>query len=190
MQSEDLTSIDRGQLPQTDWDLVRRSQLGDQRSFHELVDRHARMLYGLAVSLVGNTADAEDVVQETLAGAYRGLRNFRAQASAKTWLAKILVRQAAMHYRSRKRRREDGSAQLESASPGEPASGRSDLRMDLKQAILALSPEHREVIVLRELSGMSYDEIADALELPRGTVESRLFRARRALQELLKDYLC
>jgi RNA polymerase sigma-70 factor (ECF subfamily) len=75
------------------------------------------------------------------------------------------------------------------ASAGGSASGNSDLRIDLAQAISALGMEHREVIVLRELQGMSYDQIAAVLAVPKGTVESRLFRARKELQALLKEYL-
>lgn len=182
--------MENNQLPENDWELVKRARLGDQQAFHELVDRHAQALYGLAVSLVGNRADAEDVVQETIAGAFRGLRTFRGQASVKTWLAQILVRQAARHYRTERRHRAARLDRFDLAKPGASSGERQDdLRMDLRSAVLALSPEHREVIALRELQGMAYDEIAEALGVPRGTVESRLFRARRELQELLKAYL-
>ena len=154
------------------------------------MDRHASYLYGLAVSLVGNTADAEDAMQETLTGAFRGLRAFREQASVKTWLTRILFRQAARHFR---RGMFPGAGFLRLDAALEPAvvptTSRTDIRMDVQAAILALRPEHRQVIVLREMKGFSYEEIAQALDIPHGTVESRLFRARRELQQLLKDYL-
>jgi RNA polymerase sigma-70 factor (ECF subfamily) len=147
------------------------------------------LLYGLALRLLGNAADTEDVLQETFAGAFRGLRGFREQSSVKTWLTQILFRQASKLYRSEQRRRRiTFDAQSAGRTPPAPQ-GRADARMDLAEAILALRPEHREVIVLRELQALSYDEIAAILGVPRGTVESRLFRARRELQELLKDYL-
>ena len=182
--------MENGQLPPTDRDLVRRARCGDHGAFHELVDRHARGLYGLAVSLVGNPADAEDVLQETFAGAFRGLRSFRGQSSVKTWLSQILVRQAAKHYRTQRRHGAGGLDERAAARPVvASAQQRADLRMDLSGAILALGPEQREVILLRELQGMSYEQIATVLGVPMGTVESRLFRARRHLQDLLKEYL-
>lgn len=181
------SSLENGQVSATDWEFMRRARRGEPAAFHELVDRHAGPLYGLAFRLLGNAADAEDVVQETLAGAFRGLRSFGERSSVKTWLTQILVRQVAKHRRSQPRFKAatlDGTQADRSAAS---AQGRADLRMDLSAAILALSPEHRQVIVLRELQGTSYDEMAEILGVPRGTVESRLFRARRQLQEFLRD---
>jgi RNA polymerase sigma-70 factor (ECF subfamily) len=85
-----------------DLNLVRRAVQGDSRAFHELVDRHAQSLYRLAVSLSGNSADAEDLVQECLAGAYKGLARFEGRSSVKTWLTRILVTQVARWRRSRR----------------------------------------------------------------------------------------
>ena len=180
--------MENGLLPPTDLELVQRARHGDLDAFHDLVDRHAGYLCGLAASLVGNAADAEDAVQETLAGAFRGLRGFREQAAVKTWLTGILVRQAAMHFR---RGRFRGWRRLDAAPEPTvaPAAHKADVGMDVRAAILALRPEHREVIVLREMQGFSYEEIAQALGVPPGTVESRLFRARKELQGLLRDYL-
>jgi RNA polymerase sigma-70 factor, ECF subfamily len=181
--------MDNGLSPSTDWELLQRARQGDVQSFHELVDRHAGSLYGLAVSLLGQAADAEDVLQETLVGAFRGLHGFRQEASVKTWLMRILVRQAARHRRSRERWPDGNLAGADgSGSPGASAQERSDIRMDFTRALAAVSPEHREVIVLRELQGLSYDQIAEVLDVPPGTVESRLHRARRQLQTHLKEY--
>jgi RNA polymerase sigma-70 factor (ECF subfamily) len=154
------------------------------------VDRHASFLFAVAVSLCGNAADAEDLVQETFSGAFRGLRAFEGRSSAKTWLTRILVRQAARHWRTGSRRRAT-TLPLEAASQeaGALPHAAADARMDIMTALADLSPEHRDAIVLRELQGLSYDEMADVLDVPRGTVESRLFRARAALKERLKDYL-
>ncbi len=175
--------------PTTDAELARKALRGDSGAFHRLVDRHLGALYGLAAALVGPDA-AEDVVQETLAGAYRGLRAFRHEASVKTWLTQILVRQAAAHRRGRLRHRVlPLEGQDEPAVRGTSPQDRADMRMDIDAALRQLSDEHREVIVLRELQGMSYDEIAAVLKVPQGTVESRLHRARRELQEILKDQL-
>jgi RNA polymerase sigma-70 factor (ECF subfamily) len=151
-----------------------------------LLDRHSDRLFRLAYSLVGNSADAHDVVQETWAGAYRGLGGFEGRASVATWLTRILVLQAAKWRRDHKRRfeplgsggvsREGGAAEVER-------------RMDVRAALEQLTAEHREVLVLREYEQMSYEEMAEALGVPRGTVESRLHRARAELKEKLKAYL-
>ena len=175
-----------GQPPQTDSELVSQARRGSPAAFHQLVDRYGAALFGLACRLVGNEADAQDVMQEMLTGAFRGLSAFRHQSSVKTWLTQILVRQAARHHRDAARYR----LKLHDQAPPARLSDqkRADVRMDLDEAIAALSHEHREVIVLRELQGLSYDEIAAVLNLPPGTVESRLFRARRELRDLLKAY--
>ena len=165
---------------------------GDASAFHALVDRHAARLFAMAACFVGNATDAEDIVQETFAGAFRGLRAFEGRSSVRTWLTSILLRQTAMH-RRRTTRRDARLVRLETAA--EPVAAvpsptqAADTRIDVMDAIQLLSPQHRDVIILRELQGLSYDEMAEALGVPRGTVESRLFRARRHLQERLKGYL-
>ena len=184
-------ATEHGDVRPTDFELVRLAQKGDAAAFHGLVDRYARFLYSLALSLTSSAADAEDLVQETLAGAFRGLGSFEGRSSLKTWLARILVRQNARRHRSRAAR--PATVSLEAAAEAEaPATGSqaaTEARLDIMAAIRALGPEHREVVVLREIEGLSYDEMAEVLDVPRGTVESRLFRARRQLQERLKEYL-
>jgi len=185
---EGETRAEKGFLSPTDLELVRDARNGDMEAFHRLVDRHANYLYGLALSLLDGPADAEDAVQETLKGAFGGLRGFREESSVKTWLTRILIRQVAY---ARKRRRWLRLFRPLEASP-EPirAAGteQSNVRLDVRAAVLALRQEYREVITLRELEGFSYQEIAQALGIPQGTVESRLFRARRELQGLLAAY--
>src|SRR5206468_4935150 len=112
-------------------------------------------LYRLAVSLVGNAADAEDVLQEAFTGAYRGLSGFQGRASVKTWLTRILVMQAAKWRRDRKRRR--SSSTIDDTDDARPAASREsggagvvDARLDVHAAVQRLSAEHREVIALRE----------------------------------------
>jgi RNA polymerase sigma-70 factor (ECF subfamily) len=176
----------------TDAALLARARGGDDAAFHALVNRHAPGLYAVAVSLVGSAVDAEDLLQETFAGAFRGLSRFGGRSSVKTWLTAILLRRAAMH-RRRAGRKDARLVPLSAAAgtaTGRPsATGTVDARLDVMDAIRSLRPEHREAIVLRELQGFSYDEMAEVLGVPRGTVESRLFRARRALRERLADYL-
>lgn len=145
------------------------------------------MLFGLAYSLLGNSADAEDALQETLLGAYRHVGKFEGHSSVKTWLTKILVRQCARVHRSRKARRQMSLEGMEIERPSNAPI--LDGQMDVRQMLAGLSEEHREVMVLREIEGLSYEEIADVLDVPRGTVESRLHRARQHLKERFANYL-
>ncbi|MCY3019202.1 MAG: sigma-70 family RNA polymerase sigma factor [Planctomycetota bacterium] len=180
----------------SDLEILRRAQEGDDAAFEELVNRYGKELYGLALYLTGQDSDAEDVVQETFLGAYERLGAFEARSSVRTWLSRILMNQAARHHRSQRvrssvqplRLSEASQALLEGAATASPAAV-SELRMDILEVLQALRPEHRAVVVLRELDGMSYRQIADVLDVPAGTVESRLFRARQELKEHLKDYL-
>ena len=171
-----------------DLQLVRRAIRGDGKAFHALVDAHSQRLYRLAVSLVGNATDAEDVLQETFAGAFRGLAGFQGRSSVKTWLTRILVTQAAKWRRDRQRRGMPSTDEVE-VSQADSAATSIGAKIDLQAALQLLSQEHREVLVLREFEGMSYDEMAEAIGLPLGTVESRLHRARAELKEKLKAYL-
>lgn len=168
----------------TDTELLRQAALGRPRAFEELVARHGRYLRGIARALVGTAFDAaDDVVQETLLAALNAAARFRGESSVRTWLVKILVRQAALERRNRQRRGRWMVALDESPPPASPdPAAAADARLDLPLLLAELPPEQRDVVVLREMEGLSYDEIAAALEIPRGTVESRLFRAREALR--------
>lgn len=173
----------------TDSELIARARAGDHVAFHALVDRHAGGLYRLAAALIGDPMAAQDVVQETLLGAFTGLSKFRGEASVKTWLTRILVRQVARHHRREVPRRTAPLTGSELA-PGRPDAGAvADTRLDFQQALARLGPEHREVILLREVQGLSYHEVAAVLNLPQGTVESRLARARALLRQSLREYL-
>jgi len=171
-----------------DIELMRRAAAGEAGAFHALVDRHAQRLFRLAVSLVGNAVDAEDVLQETFIGALRGLRSFEGRSSVRTWLSRILVTQAARWHRDQRRSRTQPMDESIPISAG-GADSPPDVGMDVNAAMQRLSPEHRQVLVMREFEQMSYDEMAEVLGIPRGTVESRLHRARSEMREKLKAYL-
>jgi RNA polymerase sigma-70 factor (ECF subfamily) len=174
-----------------DTELLEMVRRGDHAAFGALVERHARYLFGVAHAMSGNDADAEDLVQETLLAALSA--KFRGQSSVRTWLVGILSNRAAMWRRSRGRREKrvmtresfDATPEASIASGG----GASDARSDLSTMLDSLSREHRQVIVLRELEGMSYEEMAAALKVPRGTIESRLHRAREELRKKFSGYL-
>ena len=179
--------------PASDLELIRSAADGDRRAFQELVGRHSDSLFRLAVSMSRSRADAEDVLQETLIGAYRGMAKFDGRASVKTWLTQILVRQSAKMWH--KGRRTAQAVAIDSptgAAAGESLARPSaeedvDRRIDL-MAVNTLPDDHREVILLREVRGLSYEEIAEVLRVPQGTVESRLHRARAGLRQRLKGY--
>ncbi len=194
--SMEILPVD-GQLPDAgDDELLRLSLGGDTRAFHALADRHAERLYRLAASMTASRVDAEDIVQETLVGAFKGMKAFAGRSSVKTWLTRILVTQVARWRRDQKRRRpvrlspmsggdgEDHEAAPTTRDHGDPVGA----RLDVMEAIARLSAEHRDVVVLRELEQLSYEDIAAVLGIPRGTVESRLHRARSELRESLKAY--
>jgi RNA polymerase sigma-70 factor (ECF subfamily) len=183
-----------GHEPDSDMELVRRVRQGDEAAFRRVVDIHGPRLYLLAVSMLGNPEDAQDAVQETFVGAFRGLRGFQGRSTVKTWLTRILMNNVADLRRRghlRKTLPFDEAAEQLGAPPAWQVTetGRADMRMDIAAVVGRLPEEHRAVIVLREMHGMTYEEIAAALGVPRGTVESRLFRARQKLKEILGDYL-
>jgi RNA polymerase sigma-70 factor (ECF subfamily) len=176
-------------LEQTDSDLLGSAARGDEAAFHTLVDRHAAGLYRLARSLSATEHDAEDVLQETLMAALRGAGSFDGRASVKTWLSRILMRQAARAWNRERRSR--AALPLEMAEPhAQPGNGavRVDQRLDLSAVLNALPEDHRQVLVLREVEQLSYAEIARVLNVPVGTVDSRLHRARREMRARLEEY--
>jgi RNA polymerase sigma-70 factor, ECF subfamily len=171
----------------SDVELLRRIAHGHQDAFRELVDRHSRYLFGIAYSLTGHSSDAEDVVQETFVAVINS--KFRGESAVRTWLVQILIRRAAMLRRSKRRSTTSLDGAKDASAVAARGTGGSDAKLDLAVMLEALSVEHRQVIVLRELEGMSYEEMSVALGVPRGTVESRLHRARNELRERFKGYL-
>lgn len=188
--------------PLTDSVLVQRAARGDGIAFSELVNRHHRRLLRVAFGLLKDRQDAEDVVQDAFVRAHRRLDSFEGGAAFYTWVYRITVNISIDTMRKRKRERridfEDESAQqavrkgatpwprFESSHPARH-SERRELASRLQSALAALPEIHQAVLVLRELEGMSYEEIAQTLGLKRGTVMSRLFNARKAMQEKLLE---
>ncbi len=168
-----------------DRELLEQIGRGDHAAFKKLLDLHARYLYGVAHSLTSNASDAEDLVQETLSAILTS--KFRGESSVRTWLVRILVNRAALLRRSR--RREQGRVPLVEDPPTAPTTGEVESKLDLSTMLSRLSDEHREVIILRELQHMTYEQMAEALHVPKGTIESRLFRAREELRKRFAGYL-
>jgi RNA polymerase sigma-70 factor (ECF subfamily) len=185
---------DAAERSRVDLQLLRRAAGGDGAAFNGLVERHAKSMHRLAYMLVGSAADAEDILQETWTGVYKSLKRFEGRTTVRTWLTRILTTQVALWRRKRRGgivSLDDSRQAQEDTLPGKghSASRHSDWQADLEVALKQLSTDHREVIVLREIEGLSYDEIADSLRIPRGTVESRLHRARGELRKLLSAYI-
>lgn len=176
-----------------DIELVRKIDRGDREAFRVLINREGRYLYGIAYALVGNAADAEDMVQETFTGMLSS--RFRGESSLRTWLVRILVRRVGMLRRSRRGAKKKEMLEVQTADGSEKelttpsGSAGTEAKLDLATMLESLSPEHRAVMILRELHGLTYEELATALGLPRGTVESRLHRARAELRKRFRDYL-
>ncbi|MFQ5847903.1 MAG: sigma-70 family RNA polymerase sigma factor [Candidatus Methylomirabilales bacterium] len=174
-----------------DHQLVERSRAGDVAAFEELVKRHQGRAYAIAYRMLGNREDAQEVAQEAFARAYFRLAEFRGTAQFRTWVYRILVNLATDLLRRRKPDIRGDEAVLETVSTGEnPGANldRQELRQGIEQAIAALPPDLRTVILLRELEGLSYAEIARIIRRPVGTVMSRLFHARQRLQQSLVGF--
>lgn len=180
--------------------LVDRARLGDEDAFGDLVRKYQHRIVNFARALVAETADAEDVAQEAFLRAFRALRQFRGQSSFKTWLYQIAANTARTHARRRRTRREVQLLDSARSRPDDRESGADRwasmaspenleadvIRRDrLDRALAALPVELRETVVLRDVEGWGYREIATALDIPIGTVESRIFRARQRLRRLL-----
>jgi len=182
-------------MPVSESDLIKRATAGDASAMHQIVNRHADDLFALACTLLHSRADAEDALQETMLGALRGIGKFEGRSSLRTWLTRILVNQIWKIRRKRTTERsrtfaeqgDDDQPPVDRKAEGSAA--QVERKIDVQSMLNTLSEEHRQILVLRELEGMSYDEISQTLRIPPGTVESRLFRARQQLKAKFKDYL-
>lgn len=188
-----------------DAELVRRAQGGDQDAFRQLFERYHKRVFAVAFGVLKNRQDALDCVQEGFVKVHRHLGNFQGTSSFYTWLYRIVMNLAIDQLRRRKTARPvefDDARRRDGVEAGDDAivsrmldenPRKAVIRRELLehvQAALAELPEyHRQVILLREIEGMSYEEMAEALDVPKGTIMSRLFHARKKMQEALKGYV-
>lgn len=179
--------------------LVQRCAAGDERASEELVTEHQRTVVQLATNLLGDREEALDLSQEVFLRVFRTIHRFRGQSTLRTWIYRIVVNQARNRHRFWQRRHRADQVSLDQhvATHGDTISGfeptpekvlaQKELAARLSGALDDLPFEQRTAIVLREIDGLSYEEIAYSLDLAVGTVKSRLTRARRALRVALSD---
>lgn len=172
--------------------LVDKARLGDRHAFDLIVLKYQSRLLSLVSPMLPNRSDALDVVQDTFLKAYRSLQNFRGESAFYTWLYRIAVNTCKKHISSRAKESKDVSMQDEGASElsvfqdltsPDAEVGAEQLQAAILSAIELLPSDLKNALVLRELEGMSYDEIAETMNCPIGTVRSRIFRARDQLAQ-------
>lgn len=186
-------TIETARFEDPDAELIRRVREGERSAFNQLVVKYRNRVMGLAVRMLGDRAEAEDVAQDVFVKAYHGLSGFQEEALFSTWLYRIAAN-SCFNHRKRIRLQPAVSADVSALEQRFPDMASNphvlleekQLRLLIEKAIGALPEEQRIVVILRDIEGLSYEAIAEALELELGTVRSRLHRGRMALQERLK----
>jgi RNA polymerase sigma-70 factor (ECF subfamily) len=193
-------------LATDDLTLVKRVRSGDQRAFKQLVERYQRKVYSVALGMVKDKEEAMDVAQEAFVKVYKYLDHFKADSSFYTWLYRITVNICIDVVRKRGAMKGeavefDETLQLDTAEANIGALGsrlgtnpqksalRRELAQKIEEALQELPEKHRAILLLREVEGMSYEDLSRTLDVPKGTVMSRLFHARAKVQKLLSEYL-
>jgi RNA polymerase sigma-70 factor (ECF subfamily) len=205
MKSRETEDADAGEPSgtpeQSDLELVRRAQRNERGAFDLLVLKYQHKVVKLVARLLRDPTEAEDVAQEAFVKAYRALGSFRGDSAFYTWLYRIAVNTARNAIAARQRRPLDYEAELSESEQSNLASRlrhtdtpeatalSEEIRVTVNEAIEQLPEDLRTAIVLREVEGLSYEEIAAAMDCPVGTVRSRIFRAREAIDRALKPLL-
>jgi RNA polymerase sigma-70 factor (ECF subfamily) len=182
--------------------LVERVQAGDKEAFRQLVERHQRRAFSIAMGLVRDESDARELVQDAFLRVYKNIGNFQGQSSFFTWLYRIitnlsidLIRKPGRQVVELDEARVEGSdpskdfpflSRIDGSDPADVVR-RTEIAARLREALVALPDYHRGVILMREVEGLSYEEMAQAMGVSKGTIMSRLFHARQKLQKALVD---
>lgn len=182
--------------PSDDSELVTAAQQGDREAFGSLVERYQDRVYNTLVRVVGSREDALDVTQEAFVQAYVKLASFRGESKFFTWLYRIAMNLALSHRRKRRpnlsvdeMRQNIGEEPISDQASPEKVAISQEHAATVQQALAELGDQHCQILVLREMENCSYEEISEILEMPIGTVRSRLFRARLQLKEKLQEML-
>lgn len=183
---------------EADAEMLRAVLAGDATAYRGLVEKYQGRVFAMVFGMVRNHEDARDITQDAFVKAYRNLQSFRLESSFYTWLYRIAMNLAIDHTRRQKRQNttefdeqlgtRDGDGELlEQHHTDNPrrALERKELQRLILEALDKLPDEQRQIVLLREVDGLSYKEIADVMEIPEGTVMSRLYYARQKLQKLL-----
>lgn len=168
--------------------IIARARRGDADAFEQLVVAYRDQVFRLALRMCGSEADADEVAQEAFLSAWKALPNFRGKSQFSTWLYQLTTHAAIDLMRREKRQIAADITEVSAADPApspQQQAEQSEQREIVRDAILQLAPEQREVVVLRFMEELSYEEIGAVLKLPSGTVKSRLNRAKAQLKEIL-----
>jgi RNA polymerase sigma-70 factor (ECF subfamily) len=182
----------------TDEQMVERALSGDPEAFGEIVRRWERRIFALSFGMLGREEDARDATQETFLSAFRNLRGFRGEAKVSSWLHRIAVNQCITRQRRAKVRSEtplEDEAEKNAAVfalPAEVSPARAaeygQISVAVRKAVIALPPDLRQVVVMKEFEDLTFQEISDVLGVPLSTVKSRLYTALRQLQMRLQKF--
>ncbi len=175
----------------SDITLVRRSQSGDREAFSELVRRHQHLVYNVAYRFMRDAALAEDMAQEAFLKAFRLLKGFRGDCSFTTWMYRVTSSVCLTELNRRNRR---GEVELhpearDKLCTTEPKPVDRDMKEQVRRCVTRLSDRYATIITLYYLNGISYDEIAQAMEIPLGTLKTWMFRARKQLRQIVEEEL-
>jgi RNA polymerase sigma factor (sigma-70 family) len=172
------------------YDLIMKAKQGDKSAFESLVERYKKHVYYQAVTMLNDPMEAEDVLQEAFIKAYFSLKNLKSAFAFTSWLSRMVHH--LCYDRLKKRNKEKAvvsdwlDSRMENVSDSIRPIEQKQLQIDLHQAMQSLSPEHRSILLLREIQEFSYQEIAKIMDIPEGTVKSRIHTARLTLRNKLK----
>jgi len=190
--------VQRFLSPEEEKDIIRRVQIGDVAAFEDLVNAYKQKAYYVALGFVGNHEDALDLSQDAFVKAFKAIKTFDLNSPFFPWFYKIIKNHCLNYIKKNQRVRNDSLEELEEETFAQFEDERpdprdvyadSETRHQLWRAIDRLKPDFREIIIMKHFHNLSYKEIAEALNIPIGTVMSRLFNARQELRELMKDVL-
>ena len=186
-------------MTKTDTELIAECLQGRTDAFGQIVTRYQERLFGTLVTMLGSVEDARDVAQDAFVQAYQKLESFRGQSAFYSWLFRIALNSSVDHHRRQRRptvsidaaREQSGTEPTDLHPETSPSFGmeRTERQKLVQLALSKLSPEYREVLVLKEMEDLKYEEIAELVKIPVGTVRSRIHRGRAELKEILERLL-
>ena len=190
-----MPSVKQARSSQEDLDWVRLAASGDETAFRRLVEIYTPRVFSLVSGMIADRSETEDIVQEVFFKVHRKIHSFEGKSAFYTWLYRVSLNTASDHLKKRRNRQSKSLEELpgfdvqDECDDPDTRISRDELRKALAQAVSELPDKYRDVLVLREYEQRSYEEISEILECSKGTVESRLFRARGRLREKMTPFL-